>query len=85
MHKSGRRLLAHKWFGEIEDLSIPISDLANPGSVFEQYDGKCLIATIEAVEGQLIGRVIAREIRKARKEGKIFAGRQALRLVLEGF
>ena len=82
IYKSARREQANVWFNQIENIKeISFEDLNRTGAIFEQYDGKCMIATKKACEGQLILRRILRIEKEIKEKGGIMSGRQALRLV----
>ena len=67
-----------------EDLNVTYEQLADPGVIFAHYDGKLQVAAIEAAPPDL-KRELLRLEEKLWAEGKLMAGRQSMRLILEDF
>ena len=84
-HQSGRPEESALWWKQVEDLeNVTYEDLAESGPMFKAYDGKILVGLLKSVE-DLLKRKIMRYEELAHKNGKIFTGRQAGRLIFNDF
>ena len=85
VNRSGRIKLADVWWRQIEDVTkFTFEDLAVPGKVFEQYDGKIFVAAVNSVDEELKRKILRME-EQSYKTGVRLSGRQTLRLILEHF